>query len=148
MAIVVSVSVPESLHIRWKESGLDISPSALFQTALETELRGVITGKDTTIANLNSTIDSKNRQIADLEASNKQLADQLKECQFQLTSKTEQAGKLPACEQLTLEQEKRINELKNTIQSRDMSIAQYKSRWELMKWSLKKLIVEKILPTL
>lgn len=38
MAIVVSVSVPEALHIRWKESGLDISPSALFQTALETEL--------------------------------------------------------------------------------------------------------------
>lgn len=38
MAIVVSVSVPESLHVRWKESGLDISPSALFQTALETEL--------------------------------------------------------------------------------------------------------------
>jgi post-segregation antitoxin (ccd killing protein) len=38
MAIVVSVSVPEALHIRWKESKLDISPSALFQTALETEL--------------------------------------------------------------------------------------------------------------
>jgi post-segregation antitoxin (ccd killing protein) len=38
MAIVVSVSVPEALHVRWKESGLDISPSALFQTALETEL--------------------------------------------------------------------------------------------------------------
>ena len=38
MAIVVSVSVPDSLHRRWKEADLDISPSALFQTALETEL--------------------------------------------------------------------------------------------------------------
>lgn len=38
MAIVVSVSVPDSLHQRWRESELDISPSALFQTALETEL--------------------------------------------------------------------------------------------------------------
>ena len=38
MAIVVSVSVPDNLHMRWKESGLDLSPSTLFQTALETEL--------------------------------------------------------------------------------------------------------------
>jgi len=38
MAIVVSVSVPDTLHKRWKQSELDISPSALFQTALETEL--------------------------------------------------------------------------------------------------------------
>jgi post-segregation antitoxin (ccd killing protein) len=38
MAVVVSVSVPEALHSRWKESDLKISPSALFQTALETEL--------------------------------------------------------------------------------------------------------------
>lgn len=38
MAIVVSVSVPDHLHQRWKESKLDISPSTLFQTALETEL--------------------------------------------------------------------------------------------------------------
>ena len=38
MAVVVSVSVPEHLHSRWKDSALDISPSALFQPALETEL--------------------------------------------------------------------------------------------------------------
>ena len=38
MAVVVSVSVPEHLHSRWKDASLDISPSALFQTALETEL--------------------------------------------------------------------------------------------------------------
>lgn len=38
MAVVLSVSVPEALHSRWKESELDISPSALFQSALETEL--------------------------------------------------------------------------------------------------------------
>ena len=38
MAVVLSVSVPEALHCRWKESELDISPSALFQSALETEL--------------------------------------------------------------------------------------------------------------
>ncbi len=38
MAQVVSVSVPDELFARWKESGLDISPSSLFQTALETEL--------------------------------------------------------------------------------------------------------------
>jgi post-segregation antitoxin (ccd killing protein) len=38
MAVVLSVSVPEALHSRWKESDLQISPSALFQTALETEL--------------------------------------------------------------------------------------------------------------
>ena len=38
MAVVLSVSVPEALHCRWKESELDISPSAIFQSALETEL--------------------------------------------------------------------------------------------------------------
>ena len=38
MAKVVSVSVPDELHDRWIESGLDISPSSLFQTSLETEL--------------------------------------------------------------------------------------------------------------
>ena len=38
MAEVVSVSVPENLHKRWKQSGKQISPSTLFQTALETEL--------------------------------------------------------------------------------------------------------------
>ena len=38
MTEVVSVSVPENLHKRWKQSNLQISPSALFQTALETEL--------------------------------------------------------------------------------------------------------------
>jgi len=38
MAIVVSVSVPDALHLKWKESGLDLSPSTLFQTALESEL--------------------------------------------------------------------------------------------------------------
>ena len=38
MAAVISVSVPDELGRRGKESGKDISPSALFQTALETEL--------------------------------------------------------------------------------------------------------------
>ena len=38
MAEVVSVSVPGELHKRWKASGKQISPSTLFQTALETEL--------------------------------------------------------------------------------------------------------------
>jgi hypothetical protein len=38
MARVLSVSVPEALYERWQSSELDISPSALFQTALETEL--------------------------------------------------------------------------------------------------------------
>ena len=38
MATVVSVSVPDDLHSRWKQSGLDLSPSTLFQPALETEL--------------------------------------------------------------------------------------------------------------
>ena len=38
MAVVVSVSVPDQMHARWREAKLDISPSALFQTALETEL--------------------------------------------------------------------------------------------------------------
>ena len=38
MAEVVSVSVPGELHKRWKSSGKQISPSTLFQTALETEL--------------------------------------------------------------------------------------------------------------
>ena len=39
MAEVVSVSVPSDLYSRWKQSGAsDISPSALFQSALETEL--------------------------------------------------------------------------------------------------------------
>jgi|TARA_B100000085_G_scaffold223830_1_gene209064 post-segregation antitoxin (ccd killing protein) len=38
VAVVLSVSVPEALHSKWKESDINISPSALFQTALETEL--------------------------------------------------------------------------------------------------------------
>ena len=40
MAEVVSVSVPSDLYSRWKQSdrASDISPSALFQSALETEL--------------------------------------------------------------------------------------------------------------
>lgn len=38
MAKVLSVSVPEALYERWRESDLDISPSTLFQSALETEL--------------------------------------------------------------------------------------------------------------
>ena len=38
MAVVVSVSVSDALHLKWKESGLDLSPSTLFQTALESEL--------------------------------------------------------------------------------------------------------------
>ena len=38
MAVVISVSVPEKLHTRWKSSGVEVSPSALFQTALETQL--------------------------------------------------------------------------------------------------------------
>lgn len=38
MAQVLSVSVPESLYQRWKDANVSISPSTLFQTALETEL--------------------------------------------------------------------------------------------------------------
>jgi post-segregation antitoxin (ccd killing protein) len=38
VAKVLSVSVPEALYDRWQESDLDISPSAIFQSALETEL--------------------------------------------------------------------------------------------------------------
>ena len=38
MAKVVSVSVPDELHERGANSGLDISPSSIFQTALETHL--------------------------------------------------------------------------------------------------------------
>lgn len=38
MAQVISVSVPESLYERWKEANTNLSPSALFQSALETEL--------------------------------------------------------------------------------------------------------------
>ena len=38
MARIVSVSVPDDLHKRWQESDLDISPSSLFQHALEGQL--------------------------------------------------------------------------------------------------------------
>jgi post-segregation antitoxin (ccd killing protein) len=38
MAKVLSVSVPDALYDRWQDSDLDISPSAIFQSALETEL--------------------------------------------------------------------------------------------------------------
>jgi len=38
MARVLSVSIPEALYDRWKESELDLSPSSMFQSALETEL--------------------------------------------------------------------------------------------------------------
>jgi len=38
MAVVISVSVPDKLRARWEASNKEISPSALFQTALETEL--------------------------------------------------------------------------------------------------------------
>ena len=38
VAKVISVSVPDELYARWVESDLNISPSSLFQTALETQL--------------------------------------------------------------------------------------------------------------
>ena len=38
VAKVISVSVLDELYARWEESDLDISPSSLFQTALETQL--------------------------------------------------------------------------------------------------------------
>lgn len=38
MAVVLSVSIPDDMHTRWKTSGLDISPSAIFQNALESQL--------------------------------------------------------------------------------------------------------------
>lgn len=38
MAKVLSVSIPEALYERWREADLDISPSSLFQSALESEL--------------------------------------------------------------------------------------------------------------
>ena len=38
MAKVLSVSVPDALYEKWQESDLDISPSSLFQSALESEL--------------------------------------------------------------------------------------------------------------
>ena len=38
MAVVLSVSIPDDMHARWKTSGLDISPSAIFQNALESQL--------------------------------------------------------------------------------------------------------------
>ena len=38
MAVVLSVSIPDDMHSRWKTSGIDISPSAIFQNALESQL--------------------------------------------------------------------------------------------------------------
>ena len=40
MAVVVSVSVPDDLNAKWKQSNLKISPSQIFQIALETQLDG------------------------------------------------------------------------------------------------------------
>ena len=40
MAVVVSVSVPDELNAKWKQSDLKISPSQIFQIALETQLDG------------------------------------------------------------------------------------------------------------
>ena len=40
MAVVVSVSVPDELNAKWKQSDLKISPSQIFQLALETQLDG------------------------------------------------------------------------------------------------------------
>ena len=42
MAQVISVSVPDKLYARWQESGKkeEISPSSIFQMAIETELGG------------------------------------------------------------------------------------------------------------
>lgn len=35
---VLSVSIPDALYERWREADIDISPSSIFQSALETEL--------------------------------------------------------------------------------------------------------------
>ena len=40
MAVVVSVSVPDNLKKKWDRSNLKISPSQIFQIALETQLDG------------------------------------------------------------------------------------------------------------
>lgn len=38
MAKVLSVSIPDALYERWREADIDLSPSSLFQSALESEL--------------------------------------------------------------------------------------------------------------
>lgn len=38
MSKVLSVSIPEALWERWREADIDVSPSSIFQSALETEL--------------------------------------------------------------------------------------------------------------
>ena len=40
MVVVVSVSVPDELKRKWDQSNLKISPSQIFQIALETQLDG------------------------------------------------------------------------------------------------------------
>lgn len=35
---VLSVSIPEALWERWRDADIDVSPSSIFQSALETEL--------------------------------------------------------------------------------------------------------------
>lgn len=38
MSKVLSVSIPEALWERWRQADIDVSPSSIFQSALETEL--------------------------------------------------------------------------------------------------------------
>lgn len=121
---------------------VDDCPAKLTQiTAERDKLNGVITGKDQTITNLNTTISQKDSQIADLQAkfSNEQAT--LLTCTNNLTVAQEQAGKVP---QLTQE----INDLtdKVTLQAKEISglrtdLGTVQHKFDLAKKPVQKLII-------
>jgi len=126
---------------------VDDCPAKLLEkTKLETDLRGVITHKDELLQSLQDNIGAKNSQIATLENKSQELSNQLTLCQNSNASYLEIAKKVPEMENLIKEQEKSLQSLKGEITNYQKTIGAYKERWTLLKWSLKKLIIEKVLP--
>lgn len=128
-------------------SPIDDCPAKLLSiTAERDRLNGVITHKDELLQSLQDSIGAKNSQISGLENERKQLADSLLLCQNSSASYLEIAKKVPEMEKLLKEQESSLQSLKEERTNLQKTIGAYKGRWELMKWSLKRLIVEKIIP--
>lgn len=151
---VVATACPNGLDVarviseaNGAQPPVDECPAKLLSiTAERDRLNGVITHKDELLQSLQDSIGAKNSQISGLENEKKQLADTLGLCQNSSASYLEIAKKVPEMEKLLKEQESSLQSLKEERTNLQKTIGAYKGRWELMKWSLKRLIVEKIIP--
>ncbi len=104
--------------------------------------------KDEVIKSLNQNIQDRNTQIVSLEAEKKGLAEQLTNCQNTSQLHLEQAKKVAEMTIVCQEQEIKIIGLNSDIERLKDKVNGHKSRWLMLRWSLKKIILEKVFPNL